>query len=126
MNNKKLGTAFEKKMCELLSKQGYWVHFISPDARGSQPFDIIAVRDDIAVAIDCKTCEDHIFRIGRLEDNQINAFDLWERRGNSLAYIAILHEDKIYMMHYCDLKKYGKRLLEETSVWAEGIVLEGK
>ena len=39
MNNKKLGTEFEREAVTLLSQKGYWVHFITPDSRGSQPFD---------------------------------------------------------------------------------------
>ena len=50
MNNKIIGTAFEKEMCELLANRGYWVHFITPDNRGAQPFDIIAVKDGKAFA----------------------------------------------------------------------------
>ena len=55
MNNKRRGTEFERQMCDILAKKGYWVHFIVPDARGAQPFDIIACRDGRPVAIDCKT-----------------------------------------------------------------------
>ena len=45
MNNKKIGTQFEQEFCNLLAQHGYWVHFITPDRTGSQPFDVIAVRD---------------------------------------------------------------------------------
>ncbi len=123
MNNKKLGTRFEQVMCKALAEKGFWVHFISPDARGAQPFDIIAVRDDLAVAIDCKTCEDHIFRISRLEDNQVNAFDLWRARGNSLAYIAVFHKEKIYMINYTDLKRDKNIQLDKIEAWANGVSL---
>jgi Holliday junction resolvase len=84
------------------------VHFISPDRRGAQPFDIIAVKDDLAWAIDCKTCKDHIFRLSRLEDNQVNAFEKWLSCGNRLAYLAVLHDEKIYMVMYYDLKEEGQ------------------
>lgn len=107
MNNKRLGNSFERFMCNYLSDKGYWVHFISPDKRGAQPFDIIAVRDDVPVAIDCKTCKDHIFRIGRLEDNQICAFDKWLSCGNRMAYIAVMHDDRLYMIYYSQLKILG-------------------
>lgn len=107
MNNKKLGTEFEKAMVGLLAKAGYWVHFISPDARGAQPFDIIAAKDGFAVAIDCKTCKDHIFRIGRLEENQIMAFEKWLKCGNATPYLAVEYKDKICMVSYETLKKEG-------------------
>lgn len=107
MNNKKLGDEFEKSMVKLLAKQGYWAHFITPDKRGSQPFDIIAVKDGFAVAIDCKTCKDHIFRLGRLEENQIMAFEKWLKCGNDAAYLAVSHNDAIYMIPYKRLKEEG-------------------
>lgn len=117
MNNKKLGTEFERKMCEVLAEKGYWVHFISPDARGAQPFDIIAVRDNQAMAIDCKTCKDHIFRVGRLEDNQIMAFRKWSDCGNYEAYIAVLYNGKIYMIDYQELEHYEKIDLDKRVAW---------
>lgn len=107
MNNKQRGNRFEKKMCEILSRDGWWVHFISPDARGSQPFDIIAVRDGVPAAIDCKTCESHIFRLSRLEDNQVNAFAKWLACGNDLAYLAVLYNDNVYMIYYKNLCRNG-------------------
>ena len=112
MNNKKLGTKFEKRMVDILSESGYWVHFISPDSRGSQPFDVIAVKNGLAVAIDCKTCKDKIFRIGRLEDNQIMAFEKWISCGNLNPFIAVEHDDQVIMIDYCELKKKGKIDLE--------------
>lgn len=105
MNNKKLGMEFEKRMVDLLAKQGYWVHFISPDNRGSQPFDIIAVKDCFAVAIDCKTCKDHYFRLGRLEENQIMAFEKWLACGNLTPYVAVLYNSNIYMIEYERLRR---------------------
>ena len=107
MNNKQIGTDFENAMVDLLAKQGYWVHFISPDKRGAQPFDIIAVKHGYAVAIDCKTCKDHIFRLGRLEENQILAFEKWIACGNEAAYLAVEHGDKIYMIQYQQLREEG-------------------
>ena len=105
MNNKKLGIAFEKLLCELLAKKGYWVHFIEPKKDGSQPFDVIAVKDDVPIAIDCKTLSDKInwFRFERLEYNQIMAFDKWMLCGNKTAMIAVLWKNAIYFIQYYDL-----------------------
>lgn len=107
MNNKRKGNNFERKMCEILADDGWWVHFLSPDGRGAQPFDIIAVRDGIPAAIDCKTCEDHIFRLSRLEDNQVNAFAKWMACGNELAYLAVLYRGDVYMIYYKQLVRKG-------------------
>lgn len=113
MNNKKIGTEFERTMVALLAKCGYWVHFISPDARGAQPFDIIAVKDGYPVAMDCKTCADKYFRIGRLEENQIMAFEKWLACGNDTPYIAVEHNKRIHLIPYTQLKKELKIDLEQ-------------
>ena len=56
MNNKVLGDSFEKRFCEFLSKQGCWVHFIERAANtNSQPFDVIAIKNNIPYCFDCKT-----------------------------------------------------------------------
>ena len=115
MNNKKLGTAFEQEMVKILSDNGYWVHFISPDNRGAQPFDIIVVKNGIALAADCKTCEDHIFRISRLEWNQMLAFQKWIDCGNGMPVIFVKHNEKIYMVEYDRLVKDEKVDLDEIS-----------
>ena len=114
MNNKKLGTEFEKEVCELLAKRGYWAHFITPDARGAQPFDIIAAKDGRSVVIDCKTCVAKSFNISRLEENQIMAFELWLRCGNSMPYVFVKHDELIYTIPYDFLKLRGSVKLEHV------------
>lgn len=105
-------------MCGIFSAKGYWVHFISADARGSQPFDVIAVKDGKPIVFDCKTCKDKIFRIGRLEDNQVMAFEKWLSAGNPMPYVAVEHESCVYMIEYGRLKEAGKiDLRKEDAVW---------
>lgn len=104
MNNKKLGTAFEREMVEKLTKSGYWVHFISPDNRGAQPFDLIFVKDRVACVADCKTCNDHLFRLTRLEWNQQLAFDKWMACGNMEPVIFVKYNGEVKMIPYTHLK----------------------
>lgn len=108
MNNKKIGNAFEAEVCNRLAAAGYWVHFIVPDARGAQPFDIIAVRNGEALAIDCKTCVADWFNISRLEDNQIMAFERWLECGNAMPIVMIKHDNNIYAVPYDYLREYPK------------------
>ena len=108
MNNKRLGTEFEREVCDILNRDGWWVHFISPDARGAQPFDIIACRDARCIVADCKTSKDHIFRINRLEWNQILAFDKWIECGNKCPILIVKFGDCIKFVSYNELKIYGK------------------
>lgn len=104
MNNKKLGTAWENEFCNILAKKGYWVHFISPNMAGAQPFDVIAVKGGIAYAYDCKTSAKHIFSIDRLEDNQVMAFEKWLKCGNTMPLIAIKYQNKMFLVPYGYLK----------------------
>ena len=45
MNNKQAGNEFEREFCEMLSKDGFWSHFMGGNRNG-QPADIIAVRNE--------------------------------------------------------------------------------
>jgi Holliday junction resolvase len=122
MNNKRWGTQWEKEFCNLLAAQGFWVHFITPDNRGAQPFDVIAARGGTAYAFDCKTCADNWFNITRLEDNQVMAFEKWLRCGNTEPTIAVLHKDNIYLIGYKELKENRRIRLNDdgsTSVHAD-------
>lgn len=122
MNNKKLGTEFEREICRMLQRDGWWVHFIEPKQSGAQPFDIIAVRHGRAVAIDCKTCADQRFSISRLEENQVLAFDRWIACGNDVPKVIVKHEDDIYVIPYDYLQNEKSVKLEEIP-WARWGVL---
>ena len=116
MNNKRLGSKFERVFCELLAKKGYWVHLIAPASRGAQPFDVIAVKAGNAYAYDCKTSVKQIFPISRLEENQICAFEKWLACGNTVPRIAVLFQDCIYIVNYTILKEEGKVDLKRRAV----------
>ena len=103
MSNKKLGTDFENEFCDMLAKKGYWVHFLTPDKRGAQPFDVIAAKNNQPFVFDCKTSSKKTFSISRLEDNQILAFDRWIARGNSVPYIAVKYNESVYLIPYLEL-----------------------
>lgn len=112
MNNKRLGMEFEREVCESLRQKGYWVHFIAPDNRGAQPFDIVAVKEGVAFAIDCKTSAKPIFPIKRLEDNQILAFEKWMACGNTTPIIYVKYQGRTIMVPYTELKEKGSVNLE--------------
>lgn len=122
MNNKKLGTEFEGEVVTLLSQKGYWVHFITPDARGSQPFDIIASKDGIPIVGDCKTSKSKWFAVTRFEENQLTAFEKWFKTGNKYAFVFIKYNEKIYQIPFrmiAGMKKINLELVEnfEISKW---------
>lgn len=107
MNNKRLGMQFERDVCKMLADKGWWVHFINPDSSGAQPFDIIAVKNGQAMAIDCKTSAKKRFPISRLEENQILAFEKWMACGNLTPQVWVLYEGEIYAVLYTELKEKG-------------------
>lgn len=118
MNNKRLGTQFEREFCDLLAGKGYWVHFITPAANGAQPFDVIAVKGGEAYVYDCKTSVKRKFSIRRLEYNQIFAFERWIKAGNKIPRIAVKYNDRIYIVHYTILKERETiDLLEDAICW---------
>ena len=124
MNNKVKGTTFEKTVCDWLRAAGYWVHFMSPDNRGAQPFDIIAVRKGRALAIDCKTSVRSRFTYSRLEDNQIYSFEHWIRCGNGEPYVIVEYNDNIHAIKYDDLMNEGyQELGAKTLSQARGLIL---
>ena len=67
--NKTMGNHFEEELCELLAEQGFWAHNLAQNQVG-QPADVLAVRDNIAVLIDCKVCSNNRFPLSRIEPNQ--------------------------------------------------------
>lgn len=113
MNNKKIGNDFEREFVKLLTEKGFWVHFIEPKPNGSQPFDVIAVKNNDAYVFDCKTCVSKWFSIDRLQDNQVMSFEKWLSVGNTMPYIAIKYKDTILLLPYDRLKEEGKINLDD-------------
>lgn len=102
MSNKKDGSAFEREFAEKLSANGYWVHLLRDNQNG-QPFDLIAVRDGKAYAIDCKDCTSEKFPLSRIEENQKTAMGLWMECGNNEPMFALrFPSQKIRLLKYSD------------------------
>lgn len=116
MNNKRIGTSFERDMCDYLARKGFWVHFISPDGTGAQPFDIVAVKNGKAYAIDCKTNVSNRFSMQRIEDNQILSFARWKECGNTNPLLAINNKGKILWVDYKSLEILNSIPLDEEKL----------
>lgn len=104
MTNKKLGNDFEADLCEMLAKEGFWVHNFTQNQAG-QPADIIAVKNGNAYLIDAKVCSDNKFPLSRIEENQKNSMELWRDCKNGTGWFAILIEDEVFMMSYTNIKE---------------------
>lgn len=118
-SNKRIGNSFEKELAEILRKKGYWVTLLTPKKHiGSQPADLIAIKDNKPILIDCKTCKTHSFPLNRIELNQWNASKRFLKCGNTEYYIAIKCEEKIYMIPIHTIDRTAKRInLKEKIKW---------
>lgn len=119
MVNKTLGNHFEAELCELLAENGFWAHNLAQNQAG-QPADVIAVKNDVAMLIDCKVCSNDRFPLSRIEENQEMAMTLWEKQGNTQCYFAIkVSSGEIYMVHFDDLcmqRLHGTKSIAEKDM----------
>lgn len=101
--NRKNGLLFEAELCGEMAAHGWWAHDMAQSAAG-QPADVIAVRHNTAVMIDCKVCSGDRFLLSRVEPNQLSAMALWEARGNDHAYFAVKYgSGNVYMIHFQEI-----------------------
>lgn len=118
-HNQQRGKDFEHRFMDFLSRNGFWVHFITPAPDGSQPFDIIACKDGIAYAFDCKTLCRKSFPLSRVEDNQRTAFQLMNKKRNYLTYFVIeVEENRVRIVPSQSVEK-------AIQAGMKSIVLEG-
>ena len=125
MSNKKIGNDFEKKFCEILSERGFWVHNFAQNQDG-QPADIIAIKNNTPNIIDCKVCEKGIFRLSRIEENQILSMRCWLDTGNTDAWFALKVGDDILMISYRRVMYAKERysILITDEIYERGVLLE--
>lgn len=129
-NVKKIGNEFEKDFTLMLKNAGFWAHLMKASASG-QPADVIAAKNNTACLIDCKTCEDDIFKLSRVEPNQITAMKMWRGRVNSETWFALkLHTGEVKMLDYelylayvrkgiKSIDKFDMRNLPTFQEWAD-------
>ena len=124
-SNKKIGNDFEKKFCEILSERGFWVHNFAQNQDG-QPADVIAVKNNTPYIIDCKVCEKGIFKLSRIEENQILSMQHWLNTRNSDAWFALKVNDDILMITYRQAMYVKERqsILDTDEIYERGVLLE--
>ena len=112
--NKKLGNSFENDFANYLSNNNYWVHLIAGASyTGSQPCDVIAVKDNIIQLFDCKTLNDKTtkFPIHRIEENQRLAYNRFKKfNKNSDFSLAILWKNNLYYIEFSTIDFNGKSI----------------
>lgn len=121
--NRKTGTSFEKRMCNVLFANGWFVHNMAQNAQG-QPFDILAAKNGLAIPIDCKVCENDKFPLSRIEENQELAMTLWQKVGNGFGWFALeLSDGDIRMIPLPNLKELSRtiKVLNRETICANSI-----
>lgn len=97
ISNKKLGSDFERDVAKKLFDKGWWVHNFAQGPDG-QPADLIAVKDDYAMLIDCKVISSgDYFDLSRIEPNQLSVAKMYEERTWFKYVFVIGHQDHLYI-----------------------------
>ena len=90
------GNRAEKDVGLIFKKHGFWVHNFAKSQSGSQPVDIVAIRENESWLLDVKNLrkEDISFPFSRIEPNQLTCFD-YARNFAKIKNlgIAICHEN---------------------------------
>lgn len=97
------GNQLEIYAVHTLSNNGWWALRIPRNHSGAQPFDIIAVKGERVLALDCKACADLKFDIKRVEDNQWTAFEVMQKRTKAVIGILAENNGVLYFISYFDL-----------------------
>lgn len=123
--NRKTGVAFERDLCASLAGYGFWVHDLAQNRQG-QPFDVIAVRNYVPHAIDCKDCARNVFRLDRMEENQITAMTRWRETGNGDGWFMLrLTSGEVFALGFGRLMSLAqtRKVLTETEIRTVGTPL---
>ena len=124
--NRKIGTAFEQRLCVSLSAYGFWAHNLAQNKQG-QPFDVMASRNGRTHPIDAKVCEKDAFKLSRMEENQISAMTLWRETGNGEGWFALeMSNGAVYFIRFSvlmELDALGVSSLNEKQIRRYGITL---
>lgn len=125
-NNRTQGNAFEQRLCLSLSAYGFWAHNLAQNKQG-QPFDVMASRNGRTHPIDCKVCEKDVFKLYRMEENQISAMTLWRETGNGEGWFALeMSNSAVYFLRFyflMELLDQGIASLSEKQIKRYGISL---
>ena len=125
MTNKKIGNDFESRFCEILYREGFWVHNLAQNASG-QPADVIAARNGKTYLVDCKVCSNRGFALSRMEENQDLSMELWKACGNGEGWFAVLIGEQIAMIPHFTVKalRNQQSYMNEMEIREYGTPLE--
>lgn len=100
-------------MADKLYDIGYWVHLLeNKNYSNSQPADIIGIKGNETLVIDCKTLKNETgnFTLERLEENQILCFNKLKECGYRNYALAILYNNDVYFVPLIDVDLKSKSI----------------
>jgi Holliday junction resolvase len=112
MTNKKIGNTTERKIAELMHKEGWWVHLVK-DKMNGQPFDLIMSKHNVTWFMDVKHVKagQDYFPTSRIEENQRNAMKLLESCGtDKTGFIIYFEDDGWFMIQNQNVKYESNRI----------------
>ena len=79
---------------------------------GSQPVDVVAIKNNIATLIECKNLDNKTgnFNLNRLEANQWKAYEKFKNTNNTNMIIAIKWNNNIYFINFDLLQFFNKSI----------------
>ena len=121
ISNKNIGNKFEKYTAEYLSENGFWVYRL-PNKIGGQPFDILALKNDIIIALDCKVCSNDVFNKSRIEDNQHTAMNKMLKCASKakVGFYFLFNDGTKCFASYNDIVKADKGNLKKDDLMMIG------
>ena len=101
-----LGNKTEDGACVLLSSYGWWCHRFERKANGSQPCDIVAMKQGKNWLLDGKHCQKPYLATQRIEANQITCFKMAQEKGIPCGFVCE-HANTLYYIPFeeVDFKK---------------------
>lgn len=112
----KKGSAWENEFAEILSRNGFWATVLPKQRDGSQPCDVVAGKNGTIYNFDCKTLKKGNFPLGRVEENQVRAFEKLMTCGCRNNYLAVkLDNGQMYLLDAwiaIDLKHSGIQAID--------------
>ena len=106
------GKKFEQQLCEWFAKEGYYVIYNEKGVVGSQPCDIIIMKDNIATLVECKNLENSTgrFPLSRIEQNQLLSYRRFRKCGNFNYITAIKWKGNVYLVDFALFQFFRKSI----------------
>lgn len=118
MSVNRIGRNAEKYAADVLSRRGYYVVMIPSTALG-QPFDLIAIKNDVPYCLDVKHIKGDTFYFSRVEPNQKTSFEMALSCGvRNVGFLFVFDENdpNFYFLKYEDQKHMEKLGLKRVKI----------